>query len=70
MLIAIEKDTIRTRKHDGASDHFTKYTTNGPNIHVFRVAHAKNDLWCSVIPRYDVRRHCEGRTSCPCKTKI
>ena len=65
-----EEDTICSRKHDTSSYHFTQYAPNRPHVNVFAVTHAQNNLWCSVIPRYDIRSHHECCTSCTCKAKV
>ena len=65
-----KEDTICSRKHDTSSYHFTQYAPNGPHVNILTVTHAQNNLWCSVIPRHDIRSHHECCTSCTCKAKV
>ena len=63
-------NVIRTGKQYTTSNHLAHYTTNRPNVDVLLITHTEYDFGCPVIPRHDVWRHHERRTSRPCQTKV
>lgn len=56
-------DVVRAREQHAAADHLAHYAPHRPDVHVLRVAHAQDHLWCTIISGDDVWRHHEGRAS-------
>lgn len=56
---------ICAREQHSSSNHLAHDATNGPNVDVFRVAHAEDNLGRAVIPGDNVGRHHERRARRP-----